>query len=350
MGKRVALLTGGGDCPGLNAVIRAVTRRSLDRGYEVVGVREGWRGLVDGKFQPLDDRGDLGDPPARRHDPRDDAHEPVQDRRRGRARARALRRGTPRRARRHRRRGHARRRLAALRGARLPGRRRPQDDRQRPLGDRLHLRLRHGADRRHRGDRPPAHDRRVAQPRHGRRGHGPPHGLDRGDERHGRRRRRHPHPRAPDHDRGGLRGHPAPARARQGLLHRRRQRGLRAHLRLGRGRSRSPRRRPPPTSSATSGWAGSATCSPARSRSAPATRPASPSSATSSAAARRPRATASSPPATGSRRPTSSTRSAGARWPRSTATTIVDVPLHDAVAELKTVPPEFYEAAKTFFG
>ena len=56
MGKRVALLTGGGDCPGLNAVIRAVTRRSLDRGYEVVGVREGWRGLVDGKLQPLDDR------------------------------------------------------------------------------------------------------------------------------------------------------------------------------------------------------------------------------------------------------------------------------------------------------
>jgi ATP-dependent phosphofructokinase / diphosphate-dependent phosphofructokinase len=56
MGKRVALLTGGGDCPGLNAVIRAVTRRSLDRGHEVVGAREGWRGLVEGRFQPLDDR------------------------------------------------------------------------------------------------------------------------------------------------------------------------------------------------------------------------------------------------------------------------------------------------------
>jgi 6-phosphofructokinase 1 len=56
MGKRVALLTGGGDCPGLNAVIRAVTRRSLDRDYEAVGVREGWRGLVEGKFQELDDR------------------------------------------------------------------------------------------------------------------------------------------------------------------------------------------------------------------------------------------------------------------------------------------------------
>jgi phosphofructokinase-like protein len=56
MSKRVAILTGGGDCPGLNAVIRAVTRRSLDRGYEVVGVREGWRGLVDRKLRPLDDR------------------------------------------------------------------------------------------------------------------------------------------------------------------------------------------------------------------------------------------------------------------------------------------------------
>ena len=53
---RVGILTGGGDCPGLNAVIRAVTRRSLDRGYEVVGVREGWRGLVDGLFEPLGPR------------------------------------------------------------------------------------------------------------------------------------------------------------------------------------------------------------------------------------------------------------------------------------------------------
>jgi 6-phosphofructokinase 1 len=56
MGKRIALLTGGGDCPGLNAVIRAVTRRSLTRGHEVVGAREGWRGLVEGRFQSLDER------------------------------------------------------------------------------------------------------------------------------------------------------------------------------------------------------------------------------------------------------------------------------------------------------
>jgi 6-phosphofructokinase 1 len=56
MSKRVGVLTGGGDCPGLNAVIRAVTRRFLDRQYGVVGVRAGWRGLVDGRFEPLDAR------------------------------------------------------------------------------------------------------------------------------------------------------------------------------------------------------------------------------------------------------------------------------------------------------
>ena len=51
--KKVGVLTGGGDCPGLNAVIRAVTRRSLDRGYEVLGIREGWRGLVESRVAEL---------------------------------------------------------------------------------------------------------------------------------------------------------------------------------------------------------------------------------------------------------------------------------------------------------
>jgi phosphofructokinase-like protein len=53
---RVGILTGGGDCPGLNAVIRAVARRSQVRGDEVLGVRAGWRGLVDGVFEPLGPR------------------------------------------------------------------------------------------------------------------------------------------------------------------------------------------------------------------------------------------------------------------------------------------------------
>ena len=96
-------------------------------------------------------------------------------------------------------------------------------------GHRLHLRLRHRGVDRHRGDRPPAHDGRVAQPRHGRRGHGPPRRLDRRHERHRRRRRRHPHPGAARRlsrtSRETIRQAP---RARQELLHRRRQRGLRA--------------------------------------------------------------------------------------------------------------------------
>jgi 6-phosphofructokinase 1 len=50
---RIGILTGGGDCPGLNAVIRAVARRAFDRGDDVIGVLHGWRGLVEGQFRPL---------------------------------------------------------------------------------------------------------------------------------------------------------------------------------------------------------------------------------------------------------------------------------------------------------
>ena len=42
--KRIAILTGGGDVPGLNPAIRAVTVRALREGYEVVGLRRGWAG------------------------------------------------------------------------------------------------------------------------------------------------------------------------------------------------------------------------------------------------------------------------------------------------------------------
>src|SRR5207248_1567465 len=56
MPKRIGVLTGGGDCPGLNAVIRAAGRRSFQRGYEVVGVRDGWRGLVEDALEPLGPR------------------------------------------------------------------------------------------------------------------------------------------------------------------------------------------------------------------------------------------------------------------------------------------------------
>jgi ATP-dependent phosphofructokinase / diphosphate-dependent phosphofructokinase len=53
---KLGVLTGGGDCPGLNAVIRAVARRSFQRGHEVVGVRDGWRGLVANELEPLGPR------------------------------------------------------------------------------------------------------------------------------------------------------------------------------------------------------------------------------------------------------------------------------------------------------
>src|SRR6201984_891756 len=48
MGKgTIAVLTGGGDVPGLNPAIRAITIRALREGYRVVGIRRGWAGLVD---------------------------------------------------------------------------------------------------------------------------------------------------------------------------------------------------------------------------------------------------------------------------------------------------------------
>ncbi|MCA1621368.1 MAG: 6-phosphofructokinase [Acidobacteria bacterium] len=54
MGLRVGILTGGGDCPGLNAAIRAVVRRaSLVEGAEVLGVSNGWRGLIEDELRPL---------------------------------------------------------------------------------------------------------------------------------------------------------------------------------------------------------------------------------------------------------------------------------------------------------
>src|SRR5713101_3005817 len=50
---KVGLLTGGGDCPGLNAVIRAVVRKIANAGGECLGLLEGWRGLVEAKTRPL---------------------------------------------------------------------------------------------------------------------------------------------------------------------------------------------------------------------------------------------------------------------------------------------------------
>jgi ATP-dependent phosphofructokinase / diphosphate-dependent phosphofructokinase len=51
---RIGVLTGGGDCPGLNAVIRAIVRRGIDdHGHEIVGFRDGWRGPLEGIKEDL---------------------------------------------------------------------------------------------------------------------------------------------------------------------------------------------------------------------------------------------------------------------------------------------------------
>lgn len=53
MVKRIGVLTSGGDAPGMNAAIRAVTRVALNQGIEVYGIYDGYRGLVEGYIEPL---------------------------------------------------------------------------------------------------------------------------------------------------------------------------------------------------------------------------------------------------------------------------------------------------------
>lgn len=52
--RKLAILTGGGDCPGLNAVIRAAVKTAYQQDLEVIGIRDGFRGAVEGDFKPLD--------------------------------------------------------------------------------------------------------------------------------------------------------------------------------------------------------------------------------------------------------------------------------------------------------
>ena len=68
---RIGVLTGGGDCPGLNAVIRAVVRKGEGvYGHNLVGFRHGWRGVVEGETVDLTTANDPRDPAPGRHDPR----------------------------------------------------------------------------------------------------------------------------------------------------------------------------------------------------------------------------------------------------------------------------------------
>ena len=53
--KKIGVLTGGGDCPGLNATIRAVVRKGIkDYNYKMYGIREGWHGLIEGMVKEMD--------------------------------------------------------------------------------------------------------------------------------------------------------------------------------------------------------------------------------------------------------------------------------------------------------
>jgi phosphofructokinase-like protein len=52
--SKVGILTGGGDCPGLNPVIRAAVRKGFNEGYEIVGIKNGWRGLIEKDVIKLD--------------------------------------------------------------------------------------------------------------------------------------------------------------------------------------------------------------------------------------------------------------------------------------------------------
>lgn len=55
MPKRIGVLTGGGDCPGLNAVIRAVVRRAVFHGgYEIIGIKHGWRGILQMETEKIE--------------------------------------------------------------------------------------------------------------------------------------------------------------------------------------------------------------------------------------------------------------------------------------------------------
>jgi 6-phosphofructokinase 1 len=55
MKMKVGILSGGGDAPGINAVVRAVVRKGIQYyKYEIVGIKEGWRGLLESEFLPLD--------------------------------------------------------------------------------------------------------------------------------------------------------------------------------------------------------------------------------------------------------------------------------------------------------
>ena len=329
---RIGVLTGGGDCPGLNAVIRAVVRKGVEiYGHEFVGFRDGWRGPLEGLTKPLGVAEVRGILPrggtilgSSRTNPFkiDGGVEKIK--------ANLAELGID--------------ALVAIGGEDTLGvatklhelgvqrRRRTEDDRQRPRRDRLHVRLRHRGQHRDGGDRPAAHHGRVAPPHARRRGHGPARRLDRAARRPRRWRERDPAAGAQfDVDQVAA------------YVEKRFQHAVRADRRGRRGRAAA--RRPDgrcttrsSTRSATSASAASASGWPSSSRRRPARKPARSCSATSSAAARRPRSTGCSRPGSACTRSTRCTTATSARWSRCAAPTSSGCRWSRRTRELKTVP------------
>ena len=57
--KKIALLTSGGDAPGMNAAIRAITRKAIHEGFSVYGIERGFEGIINSEIRPLHAR-DVG--------------------------------------------------------------------------------------------------------------------------------------------------------------------------------------------------------------------------------------------------------------------------------------------------
>lgn len=57
--KKIAVMTSGGDCPGMNAAIRSVVRTALAHDLEVFGIEQGYKGLIEGKIIPMDNKSDI---------------------------------------------------------------------------------------------------------------------------------------------------------------------------------------------------------------------------------------------------------------------------------------------------
>ena len=203
---RIGILTGGGDCPGLNAVIRAVVLTAAPAtATRSSGSSTAGRACSRTTPSALDARPVPRHPGPRGDHPRHVADQPVRHRRRARAR-----------------RGHPGSPVGSTpwwrSAARTPwawphrlaqlgvhGGGCPQDHRQRPVGDRGDLRLRHRRPDRHRGHRPAPDDGRVPSPGHRVRGDGPPRRMDRHPRRDRRGRGRDPGARGPLRPRAGVR-------------------------------------------------------------------------------------------------------------------------------------------------